>query len=137
MESFPIIKPITKKKGRTKLTPKRQDFVNAYVETKVAARAAQIAYNLDPDNKQLAASMGSEVLRNPDVRQEIDRRFQEVQDYYQENALRAAEIVKELAEKAETETVKLGAAKDIQDRAGHMPLQKSLNVSHKSIKLDL
>lgn len=59
----------------TRMTRKKKKFVDSFVEQGVAAEAARQAFDIDPDNKQLASSMGSEYLAKPDIKAEITRRI--------------------------------------------------------------
>ena len=69
-------------------------------------QAAKKIFNTTTDNS--ARATASEVLTKPSVRA-----------YLEEKAHRAAEIVNELAEGSDLDTVRLNAAKDILDRTGH------------------
>lgn len=95
------------------LTPKRKGFVKDYLATGNATLAVKRNYNVSSDES--AATVGSELLRIPKVR-----------DYIESKAERAAEIVYEIAETSENDGIRLSAAKDIQDRAGLKPVEKSL-----------
>jgi len=58
-----------------KITPKRKKFVKAYVETGVSAEAARQAFDIDPKNNQLAASIGSEYLSKPEIQKAIAEEY--------------------------------------------------------------
>lgn len=60
-----------------KLTRKRKVFVETFVETGVAAEAAREAFDIDPENHQLAASMGHEYLSKPEIQQAIAEKTKE------------------------------------------------------------
>jgi hypothetical protein len=56
-------------------TRKKDKFVDAYIATGVAAEAARQAYDIDPTNHKLAASIGSENLAKPDIQEAILKRI--------------------------------------------------------------
>jgi phage terminase small subunit len=58
-----------------KLTRKQSTFVEAYLATGVASEAARDAFDIDPNNKQLAASIGHEYLIKPEIKKEITKRI--------------------------------------------------------------
>lgn len=58
-----------------KLTKKQKTFVKAFVETGVGAQAAKKAYDIKPDDHQLAASIANENLRKPYIQEEIARKI--------------------------------------------------------------
>lgn len=93
------------------LTKKQKEFADEYLETGNGTKAALKAY--DTKKEETAAVIASENLRKP-----------KVQAYLEDKAERAAEVIFELLENAQNETVKLNAGKDILDRAGHKPTEK-------------
>jgi phage terminase small subunit len=99
-----------------RLTKKQRDFANAYIDSGNGTQSALIAY--DTTSANTAHSIASENLRKPTVR-----------EYIESNAQRAAEIVLELANYSEVDAVRLNAAKDIQDRAGFKPVDKSITTN--------
>ncbi len=98
-----------------KLTPKQRGFANDYLKTGNGTTAVLNNYNVK--TPEVAASIASENLRKPNVR-----------DYLENKAERAAEIVFELAETSQMDNVRLGASKDILDRAGLKPVERSISV---------
>lgn len=60
---------------RKGLTRKQQKFVDTMVQTGVGSEAARAAYDIAPEDKQLAASIASENLRKPYIVKEIARRI--------------------------------------------------------------
>lgn len=100
----------------TRLTKKEKGFAKDYLETGNATQSA--LKNYDTDSENTAAVIGHENLRKPKVR-----------EYLESKAERAAEIVFELAESAEQDNVRLGASKDILDRAGFKPIDKVQNLN--------
>lgn len=94
------------------LTPKQEGFVKDYLDTGNATEAAARNYNVS--NRNVAKAIGSENLAKPDVRA-----------YLESKAERAAEIVYELATMSENDVVRLNASKDILDRAGHKPVERT------------
>lgn len=97
------------------LTKKQKVFAQEYLETGEKARSALKAY--DTDSITVAAVIASENLNKPNVKA-----------YLESKAEKAAEFVYSLAESADNEGVRLGASKDILDRAGYKPVEKSMNL---------
>lgn len=102
------------------LTLKQEGFVKDYLETGNATRAVLNNYDISTEGKtkeqieNTAAAIGSENLRKA-----------KIQEYLQSRAEKAAEVVYTLAISAENETVRLNASKDILDRAGHKPVERT------------
>lgn len=101
---------------KTKLTKKEKDFAKEYLETGNGVQSVLKTY--DTEDYSTAASIATENLKKPKVK-----------EYLESKAEKAAEFVFQLAESAETESVRLGASKDILDRAGFKPVDKSQTVS--------
>lgn len=97
-------------------TKKQKVFAKAYVETGNGTRAALMSY--DTKNPDVAKSIASENLTKPNVRALIEG-FAE----------KAAKNVQLLADTAENEAVRLNANKDVLDRAGYKPIEKTMNVN--------
>lgn len=69
---------VTNVKGKSatkKLTRKKKIFVETFVETGVGAEAARQAFDIDPKNNQLAASMAHEYLSKPEIITEVNKRL--------------------------------------------------------------
>ena len=98
------------------LTKKQKGFVKDYLETGNGTQSA--LKNYDTDDYMTGAMIASENLNKPKVIQ-----------YLESKAEKAAEFVFQLAESGENENVRLGASKDILDRAGFKPAERSLNVN--------
>jgi len=94
------------------LTPKQEKFVKEYLDSGNGTKAALEVY--DTDNPRVAASIASENLTKPNI-----------QKYLEDIAVKAATRVEQLMEQSENLTVALGASKDILDRAGYKPVDKS------------
>jgi phage terminase small subunit len=94
------------------MTPKQKKFADEYLETGNGTEAALKTYNTVSENT--AAVIASENIRKP-----------KIQEYLSSKAERAAQVIFELLESAQNETVRLNAGKDILDRAGYKPLDKS------------
>jgi hypothetical protein len=62
-----------------------------------------------------------------EITDELNRNFTEI-------APRALNILSDLAENAESESVRLGATRDLLDRAGFRPVDRHEIVKHKSIE---
>jgi len=99
-----------------KLTPKQKGFVRDYLQTGNATQAVMRNYNVD--KPEVAASIGSENLRKPNI-----------MGYIEDKSERAAEIIYDIAENGEGDVVRLNASKDILDRAGYKPTEKTLNLN--------
>lgn len=94
------------------LTPKQEGFVRDYLDTGNATEA--VVRNYDVKDRDVAGVIGSQNLGKL-----------RIQQYLQDKAEKAAEIIYTLAISAENETVKLNASKDIMDRAGHKPVERT------------
>lgn len=94
------------------LTPKQEKFVKEYLDSGNGTKAALEVY--DTNNPRVAASIASENLTKPNI-----------QKYLEDIAVKAATRVEQLMEQSENLTVALGASKDILDRAGYKPVDKS------------
>jgi phage terminase small subunit len=96
------------------LTKKQKKFADEYLETGNGTKAALKAYDIKAKDKENMAA----VIASANIRKD------KIKDYLESKAERAAEVIFELLENAENETVKLNAGKDILDRAGHKPTEK-------------
>ena len=94
------------------LTPKQEGFAKEYLETGNGTQA--IKNNYDTENESTAASMASENLRKP-----------KVIEFLQSVAEECANNVYKLAMSSESDVVKLNASKDVLDRAGYKPTERS------------
>lgn len=103
-----------------KLTKKQKGFANDYIDTGNGTQSA--LKNYDTNSVDVAKSIASENLTKPNVR-----------EYIESKATKAAEIVYTLAVSSDNESIKLNASKDILDRAGYKPVEKTqaLNVNIK------
>lgn len=99
-----------------KLTPKQEGFAKDYIETGNATLAVKENYDVSSDNS--AAVLGSNLLRN-----------NKVLEYIEDKAEHAASIVYEIAQFGESDPVRLSASKDILDRAGYKPIERSIQVT--------
>lgn len=100
-----------------KLTKKQQGFAQTYVDTGNATLAVKENYEVSSDNS--AAVLGSNLLRN-----------NKVLEYIEDKAEVAASIVFQIAQFGESDPVRLSASKDILDRAGYKPIERSIQVTH-------
>lgn len=107
------------------LTPKQQGFVKDYLETGNGTLAVKENYEVSNDN--VAANIASVNLRKA-----------KIQEALAEHAEDAEAMIYHLSQKARNETVKLGASKDIMDRAGYKPVEKSqsLNVNVEKVLVE-
>ena len=99
-----------------KLTKKQKGFVNDYLETGNGSLAAKGNYNVSTDES--ARAIASQNLTKPAV-----------VAYLEENAQTVASNIVHLALNAENEGVQLAAGKDVLDRAGYKPVEKSVSVN--------
>ena len=103
-----------------KLTPKQTAMVDTLVATGCSIRqAAADAGYADGESGRVSAS---KTIRLPHVQQYMMQRIQEQLGL---NATMAAARVMTLAQGARSEHVQLEAAKDILDRAGFKPIDRS------------
>lgn len=98
------------------LTDKQRKWADKKLELQNGTQAALEVY--DTDKITTAATIASENIRKPNVKA-----------YLESKAERAAEIVFDIAENGENDNVRLGASKDILDRAGHKAPEKHVNIS--------
>lgn len=99
-----------------KLTKKQQGFVKDYIDTGIASEAVKNHYNVA--NDATARSIGSENLTKPNIIAVIES-----------HAEKAESMIYHLSQNAEGEAVRLNASKDIMDRAGYKPVEKSVNLN--------
>lgn len=99
-----------------KITPKQKKFADTLLETGIKVKSALEAY--DTKDYNTAHVIAHENLQKPTVIK-----------YLEDNASNAAARVVELSQQDENLNVALGASKDILDRAGYKPVDKSLNVN--------
>lgn len=100
----------------TKLTKKQKGFVKDYIETGIGQVAAERNYDVKDGNT--ARAIASENLTKPNIIK-----------YLEENAIGASSRIVELSESAKNEAVRLGANKDILDRAGYKAVEKSITLN--------
>lgn len=99
-----------------RLTKKEKGVADDYIETGNGTQAALKYYNTtDTDS---AASIASKVLSKDKVRA-----------YLESKAETVATVVYTLATTSENDMVKLNASKDILDRSGYKPVEKSINLN--------
>jgi phage terminase small subunit len=94
------------------LTHKQKEFADEFLETGNGVQSALSAY--DTKDYSTAGNIASENLKKPKVKQ-----------YLEDNAEQAALRVIELSKQGENLPVALNASKDILDRAGFKPVDKS------------
>lgn len=101
---------------KSKLTKKQKEFADEYLATGNGTQSALKAY--DVNNAKTASVVASENLNKPSIIQ-----------YLEENARVVANNIVRLAISAESEQVQLAAGKDVLDRAGYKPVEKSINLN--------
>lgn len=95
-----------------KLTPKEKAFADEYLETGNGVQSALKTY--DTESYKTASNIASTNLDKP-----------RVIEYLQSHAEEVAKNMYRLALSAESEQVQVSAGKDILDRAGFKPVDKS------------
>lgn len=105
--------PKQKKRGPKTITKKQKEWANKYLETGNKTQAALAVY--DTESYGTAAVIGVENINKPNVRQ-----------YLEENASAVAANMLKLALNAEKESDQISAGKDVLDRAGFKPIEKSI-----------
>ena len=108
----------------TNLTNQRQVFVDDYVRSGDHLEAAKKAGYKDTHTLRNQACMFRRECAD-EISDELHRNFAEI-------APRALNILSDLAENAESESVRLGANRDLLDRAGFRPVDRHEIVKHKS-----
>jgi len=112
--------------ANTNLTNQRQVFVEEYVRSGDHLEAAKKAGYKDTHTlRNQACKLRRECA--DEITDELLRNFAEI-------APRALNILSDLAEIAESESVRLGATRDLLDRAGFRPVDKHEIVKEKSVK---
>ena len=99
-----------------KLTKQRKKFADKYIDTGNGTQSALEATEATTDNS--AAVYASNTLRDT-----------KVQNYIAEKAEDAASEIYDLSQNGKIENVRLGASKDILDRAGFKPVEKTQSVN--------
>jgi len=99
-----------------KLTKKQKDFAHEFISTGNGTQSALKAY--DTDNPRVASVIAAENLVKPNVR-----------EYIESHAPDAAARIVQLSISAQNETVRLNANRDILDRAGYKPVEKSVTLN--------
>jgi len=112
--------------GKTDLTNQRQVFVEEYVRSGDHLEAAKKAGYKDTHTlRNQACKLRRECA--DEITDELHRNFAEI-------APRALNILSDLAENAESESVRLGATRDLLDRAGFRPVDRHEIVKEKSVE---
>lgn len=99
-----------------KLTKKQQGFVKDYLETGNGTQSA--LNNYDTDKPTVANAIAVENLQKPSIR-----------EYLESKSIVAVENIYKLANEAENEAVRLSANKDILDRGGYKPIDRTVNLN--------
>ena len=97
---------------REHLTKKQEGFVKDYLDTGNATESARRNYNVKNDN--VAGAIGGENLQKP-----------KIQAYLESMAEKVSSNMVRLALSAESEQVQVTAGKDVLDRAGYKPTDKT------------
>ena len=112
--------------ANTNLTNQRQLFVEEYVRSGDQLEAAKKAGERD------SHTLGNQAYKlrrecADEITEELHRNFAEI-------APRALNILSDLAENAKSESVRLGATRDLLDRAGFRPVDRHEIVKQKSVE---
>lgn len=99
-----------------KLNKKQEGFAKDYIDTGNATVSVKNNYDVSNDNS--AAAMGSRMLRSA-----------KIQEYIEDKAEVAASTVFEIVQFGESDQARLSASKDILDRAGFKPIERSQNIN--------
>ena len=112
--------------AKTDLTNQRHVFVEEYVRSGDHLEAAKKAGYKDTHTlRNQACKLRREC--SDEITEELHRNFAEI-------APRALNILSDLAENAESESVRLGATRDLLNRAGFRPVDKHEMVKKKSVE---
>ena len=112
--------------AKTDLTNQRQVFVEEYVRSGDHLEAAKKAGYKDTHTlRNQACKLRRECAE--EITEELHRNFAEI-------APRALNILTDLAENVESESVRLGATRDLLDRAGFRPVDRHEIVKEKSVE---
>ena len=123
--NFELLNPIGIM-ANTNLTNQRQVFVEEYVRSGDHLEAAKKAGYKDTHTlRNQACKLRRECA--DEITEELHRNFAEI-------APRALNILSDLAENAESESVRLGATRDLLDRAGFRPVDRHEIVKEKSVE---
>ena len=113
--------------AKTDLTNQRQVFVEEYVRSGDHLEAAKKAGYKDTHTlRNQACKLRRECA--DEITDELHRNFTEIAP------TRALNILSDLAENAERESVRLGATRDLLDRAGFRPVDRHEIVKEKSVE---
>ena len=99
-----------------RLTKKEKGFADDYIETGNGVQSALEHY--DTDDYSTAGAIASQNLKKL-----------KIQNYIQQHAEAAESMIYSLSQNAQAENVRLGASKDILDRAGFKPIEQSININ--------
>lgn len=105
----------------TKLTKKEKKFANKFIDTGNGTQSALEVYDTESENT--AAVIAHRTLRKD-----------KIQEYIADHAEKAESKIFQLSQKAKSEMVSLVASKDIMDRAGFKPVDRS---ESKSVNLNI
>lgn len=112
------------------LSPKQMIFVQEYLRSKNITAAAKAAGY----SEQTAHVQGSRLLKNVKVQQYLNKTEQnlnrDLREMFAADAVKAYEVLKEIMLKPDAmDKDRIAAAKDLLDRAGYKPVDKSVTES--------
>lgn len=99
-----------------KLTKKEKGFADSYIDTGNGTQSVLEHYDTEDEN--VAGTIAYANLRKT-----------KIQEYIDSHAEKAESMIFNLSQKAKAEAVRLSASKDIMDRAGYKPVEKSINLN--------
>ncbi len=100
----------------TGLSKKEKGFADDYIETGNGVKSA--LENYDTEDYSSAGAIATQNLKKL-----------KIQQYIADKAESASSMIFTLSQTAENEAVRLNASKDIMDRAGFKPVEKSINLN--------
>lgn len=102
-----------------KLTKKQKGFVKDYLNTGNGQESALRHYDIEGKDKEaIARSIASQNLTKLNIREAIES-----------HAPAAQAMIYKLSQEGEAEVIRLNASRDIMDRAGFKPIDKSVNLN--------
>ncbi len=101
---------------KERLTKKEKGFADDYLETGNGTQS--VLNNYDTTSENSAGAIATQNLRKV-----------KIQNYLADKAEDASLMVYKLSQGAENETVRLNASKDILDRSGFKPVEKTINLN--------
>ena len=117
---------------KIRMTKRQRLLVDTYVANGCSIKEASIiaGYSSGESGRVTA----SKTLRLPHIQEYMQQRIRETIGL---NATKASHKMLELSQSAKSEYVQLEASKDILDRAGYKPIEKSMNLVAGTIQVSI